>query len=93
MLVAKNSQGNYILQCNSLVYTSLLAAIWANPDAQVPDEVVINESDYWGCECLEHYIHKRTVRHCPDCGVREIHGYDSEFEEIIVKENHYVGTD
>lgn len=38
--------------------------------------------DYWDCECLDQYIHHKSVDRCKICGAFEIEQPDSRISEL-----------
>jgi hypothetical protein len=41
--------------------------------------------DYWDCNCVENYIHKRPRNYCPKCGITEENCPDSSAHEVEIK--------
>ena len=39
--------------------------------------------DYWDCECLFNYIHKKEIKECPVCKCHQDDCPDSIVEEVI----------
>jgi hypothetical protein len=43
--------------------------------------------EYWDCNCVENYIHKKPKNYCPKCGATEINRPDSWTHEVEINFN------